>query len=286
MTAFSRLRDYWELTKPRLVSLTLWSTAAGLILSDPAPLHGKLLFWTLLGSGLAAAGSMSLNQWMERGEDSRMSRTDKRPLPDQRIFPAEALMLGILLSAAGCVLLWVCVNPLSAMLAFATVASYLAVYTPLKKRTPWCTVAGAVPGALPPLIGWAAVNGTLSFQAWTLFAIVFFWQMPHFYAISWFCRKDYESAEFKMLSVKDPSGRRVSREIFYYSLALIPVSLLPYWAGVAGKVYFAAALILSLALAGLSVLCLKQLDRYARLFFRSSLLYLTLIFILMVADKQ
>lgn len=282
----SRWPDYLELTKPRLVSLTLWSTAAGLILADHGPVHFRLLCLTLLGSGLVAAGSMSLNEWMERGEDARMTRTSSRPLPAGRLHPNEALAVGFLFSLAGLAVLYYGVNGLSAWLAFSTLFSYVAVYTPLKKITPLCTLVGAVPGAIPPLIGWAAVSGTLSLQAWVLFTIIFFWQMPHFYAISWFWRKDYQAAGFRMLSVKDPGGKRVAKEMFLYNLAMIPVSLLPFTTSLTGKLYFVSAIFMGAVMTVLSALCLKNLDKYARLFFRSSLLYLTVLFILMVLDKR
>ncbi len=282
----ARFHDYLELAKIRLVSLTLWSAAAGVILADHHPVHFKTLLLTLIGAGLVAAGSMSLNQWMERVEDGLMTRTANRPLPAGRLDPKEALGAGLLLSMAGLALLFYGVNALSASLAALTLISYVLIYTPLKKITSWCTLVGAIPGALPPLIGWAAVKGELSLQAWVLFAIVFFWQMPHFYAISWFCRKEYSAAGFRMLSVEDPGGRRVAKEIFFYSLLMIPVSLLPFFSGIAGKVYFGAALFMSLCVAVLSVFCLKDLDRHARLFFRSSLLYLTLLFIFMVTNQR
>lgn len=284
--SFARLSDYWELTKPRLVSLTLWSTAAGLILADRAPVHFRLLTLTLLGTALVAAGSMSFNEWLERAEDARMSRTANRPLPAGRLHPYEAVIAGSLFSVMGLAVLYYGVNSLSALLAFATLVSYAAIYTPLKKITSLCTLVGAVPGALPPLIGWAAVSGTLSAQAWVLFAIIFFWQMPHFYAISWFCRRDYEAAGFRMLVVKDPGGRRVAREMFLYNLAMIPVSLLPFLTGLTGKIYLTAAILMGAVMTVLSILCLKDLEKYARIFFRASLLYLTFLFIFMVANKH
>lgn len=282
----NKVIDYLELTKMRLVSLTLWSTAAGFLLANPGPLNKARLFLTLAGAGLVAAGSMSLNEWLERHEDAKMSRTAKRPLPAGRLHPQTALFLGITLALAGCLLLLIKINALSAVLAALTLISYIFIYTPLKKRTELNTLVGAIPGALPPMIGWAAVHEALPWGAWSLFWIIFFWQMPHFYAISWFCRKDYAAAGFKMLSVEDASGKKVGKHIFLYTLAIILVTLLPFWAGMAGPVYGMAALALGTVLAVLGYLAMKNLDRYARVFFRASLLYLTLLFIFMVFDKQ
>lgn len=280
-----RVADYIELTKFRLVSLTLWSTAAGYMLGHRGTVDNVVLSYTLLGAGLVAAGSMSLNEWMEHREDAKMSRTAKRPLPAGRLRLEEAMGFGILLSLAGLGLLLLKVNALAAFLAWLTLITYVVVYTPLKKKTSYCTLIGAVPGALPPLIGWAAATGTLPQGAWVLFAIIFIWQMPHFFAISWFCREDYAAAGFKMLSVEDPSGRKLSHQMVLYTLLLVPVSLLPSFIGVAGKIYFWASLIMGIILAGFSFKMLRDLNRYARPFFRASLIYLTLLFIFMVWNK-
>lgn len=282
----SRYQSYLELTKPRLVSLTLWSTAGGVLLANQGAFPYSIFFWTLLGAALVAAGSMSLNQWMEHTEDAKMSRTSKRPLPAGELPREAALRFGILLSALGSGVLFFLVNPLSALLAFLTLAIYVLIYTPLKKKTSFNTIVGAVPGALPPLVGWAAVDGKLPFSAWALFAIIFFWQMPHFYAISWFCRKDYEAAGFKMLAVEDSQGNKVARHLFLYNLLMLPVSVLPSLTGLTGFWYFYGSIVLGTLLTLASFLCLKDMDRWARVFFRSSLAYLTLLFILMVADKQ
>lgn len=285
MNLLNRFIDYLELAKLRLVSLTLWSTGAGFLLASQGAIEWGQLGFTLLGSGLVAAGSMSLNEWMESPQDARMSRTAQRPLPAGRLHAWEAIFLGAGAILSGlAILLWK-INSLSMVLAALTAAIYLLLYTPLKKRTELNTLIGAIPGALPPMIGWAAVHGTLPWGAWSLFWIIFIWQMPHFYAISWFCRQDYVSAGFRMLSVQDPNGEKVGRHIFFYTLAEIPVSLLPAWAGVAGLFYTGGALLFGIVMAILSYQTMRHLDQYARLFFRASLLYLTLLFILMVADK-
>lgn len=281
----ARLRDYWELTKPRLVSLILLSTAVGFFLGLKSEMNILLFGAALLGTVLVAAGSMVLNQWMERHEDARMMRTAARPLPSGRLHPAEALIFGVFLSLAGLLILFVHVNASAGFLAALTLASYLSLYTPLKKKTSLCTIVGAVPGALPPLIGWAAAAGRPPYQAWILFAIIFLWQMPHFLSIAWLYRDDYIRAEFRMLSVDDPDGRRVGRQIILYSLALVPVSLLPTLAGLTGYVYFFSALVLGYFFTALAVSSFRKMDSNARHLFRASILYLALILFLMIVDK-
>lgn len=281
----AKLADYLELTKPRLVSLVILSAFVGFFLGSKGPLDAFLLLTSLLGTGLVAGGSMCLNQWMERGEDARMNRTASRPLPSGRIQPAEAFFFGTALSLAGTFLLYFAVNLSAAVLAVLTTLSYLLLYTPLKRKTSLCTIVGAVPGALPPLIGWAAAQGRTSYESWLLFAVLFLWQMPHFLAIAWIYRKEYAAAGFQMLSVIDPSGAQVGRQIALYSLALLPVSLLPTAAGITGSLYFFGALGLGIFFVTQGVLSLKNLDAKARSLFRNSILYLTLLLVLMVLDK-
>ena len=275
-----------ELSKARLVSLVLLSMAVGFFLGSPAGMDMPLFFVALFGTAFVAAGSMSLNQWMERREDAQMSRTAARPLPAGRMQPSEALLFGIGTSMAGLLILFFAVNSVSAFLAALTLVSYLLLYTPLKRKTSLCTVVGALPGAIPPLIGWAAATGKTPFEAWLLFTIIFLWQMPHFLAIAWICRREYESAGFKMLSVTDPTGGQVGRQIILYSLALLPVSLLPSIIGLTKSFYFFGALILGAWISYLSITGSRDLDRRARPFFRASILYLALLLILMVADKR
>lgn len=282
--ARARAAEYLELTKMRLVSLVLLSTAVGFFLGG-RHFDGILFAISLAGTGLVAAGSMALNQWWERREDAQMARTMNRPLPASKLSPAEAFWFGIILSAAGLALLYSQVNFETAFLAGLTLVTYVLFYTPLKKTTSLSTIVGAVPGALPPLIGWAAAAGTTSFEAWLLFAIIFLWQMPHFLAIAWLYRKDYAAAGFKMLSVTDPSGRQVSRQILLYSLALLPVSLLPSALGLLGLLYFLGALLFGLGFIALSVESLKNLDQKAGVLFRASILYLSGLLLLMVLDK-
>lgn len=281
----ARFADYIDLMKLRLVSLVMLSAAVGYFLGSKGPFNTALFWNCLLGTSFVAAGSMALNQWWERREDALMVRTQGRPLPASKLSAAEALFFGMLVSLAGLVILFFQTNGETTITAAVTLVTYVWVYTPLKKKTTLCTIVGAVPGALPPIIGWAAAAGKVTLEAWLLFAIIFLWQMPHFLAIAWLYRKDYANAGFKMLSVEDPSGVQVSRQILLYSLALLPVSLLPSVLGFLGPFYFAGALLFGLGLIALGWESLKNLDAKAGLLFRASILYLSGILILMVLDK-
>ena len=276
---------FLELTKPRLVLLSLWSVTIGFLLASRGPFPFLLLIKTLAGSGLVAAASMALNQYVEREEDARMKRTAGRPLPSGRARPGTALLFGIGLSAVGILILALTVNRLAAFLSFSILASYLFVYTPLKKKTPLCTVAGALPGAIPPMLGWAAAGGTLDCPAWILFSILFVWQLPHFFAIAWICREDYAGAGFQMLSVVDPTGLRVGRQIMLYTLATHLLSFLPAVTGMTGNFYYLGALLLGIWLIASSFKTAFRLDANSRTFFRHSVIYLTLLLLLMVLDR-
>lgn len=281
-----QLQDYWELTKPRLVSLVLFSTFVGFFLASRGPLNVSLLFATLAGTALTAAASMVLNQWMERDLDGLMPRTMRRPIPAGRVEPEEALGFGLALAVLGLAILEVAVNTMASFIAMWTLCSYLFVYTPLKCVTPWCTIVGAIPGALPPLTGWAAAAGHVaSVEAWTLFAILFLWQMPHFYAIAYLYREDYRKANVRVLSVQDPDGRQCANQSILFALALLPVSLLPTVLGLTGLLYFFGALFLGVLLIYVSVRYRNSMDRSARILFRASVIYLPLLFILMIVDK-
>jgi len=283
--AVSRISDYWELTKPRLVFLVLLSALVGFVLASGNSLQPGLLFSMLTGTALVASGAMTLNQWLEQEQDSRMARTAKRPIPAGRLEPIKALIFGVLLSIAGLVILEITTSTGCTLLAAITTASYLFLYTPLKRKTSLCTIVGAVPGALPPLIGWAAAAGSLSFQAWILFSIVFLWQMPHFLAIGWMYRKEYAAAGFRMLSAADSDEGCVGRQILLYALALLPVSLLPTVAGMTGNFYFSGALLLGIGFVSLALSSLKQMGHQARWLFLGSILYLACLLVLMVLDK-
>lgn len=276
---------YFELTKPRLVFLSLWSVAVGFLLASQGPVNFPLLFKTLAGTLFAAAGSMVLNQYMEIEPDSLMKRTQDRPLPSSRITPPKAFLYGLCLSFFGILILVTNVNLLSAGLAAATSLIYLLIYTPLKKTTPLNTLVGAIPGAIPPLLGWAAARNSLGGGAWILFAILFVWQLPHFFAIAWICREDYERAGFRMLSVVDPTGQSVGRQILIYTLATHLLSFLPSLAGITGNGYYLGALLLGIWFIASSFRTAFQLDTHSRVFFRNSIMYLSLLLLLMILDK-
>jgi heme o synthase len=282
----SALADYLALTKPRLNVLVVATSAAAYYLGGPS--HPDLTAMTLAvaGTALVAGGAAVLNQLYERDTDALMRRTRLRPLPDGRVAPGDARIFGLALSLAGLVLLAARANWLSAGLALATLVVYLIVYTPMKRRTPLSTLVGAVPGALPALIGWTASHGSIALGGATLFAIVFLWQIPHFMAIAWMYRDDYGKAGFPMLPVIDPDGRRAGKQAVLYAAALAPVSLLPTLAGIAGVVYFASALVLSLVMLVLAIrFASTRSDGSARALFFGSITYLPLVWIVMIANK-
>jgi protoheme IX farnesyltransferase len=281
-----RLADYWTLTKPEVNFLVLVSTLVGFYLASRGPLGFGRLFHTLMGTLLVASGTGTLNQYLERHSDKRMRRTANRPLPAGRLAPAEAFCFGILLAAAGGGELWVFTNPLTSLLALFTLASYLLFYTPLKKRTPLCTLVGAFPGAMPPLIGWAAVRNSLSLVAGALYVILFLWQFPHLLAIAWMYREDYARAGLQMLPRNDREGRTTARQILGYSLVLIPASLLPVFLGQAGKAYLVGALVLGFGFLHYGMrLAFHRSNSLARRLVLASVVYLPLVFALMMVDK-
>jgi protoheme IX farnesyltransferase len=244
------------------------------------------LFHTIAGTGLVASGTAALNQWYEREADRKMRRTSMRPLASGRLNAGHALWFAIALSVAGCVELWWAVNAIAAAIAAFTLLSYLLIYTPLKQRTWWSTTVGAVPGAMPPLIGYAAAHGALSAEAWLLAAILFLWQFPHFYAIAWMYREDYARAGIRMLPVVEPDGRSTSWQIVLYGLALIPVSLVPAMTGMSGAIYGFGALMAGLWFlhAGIRVARDRTAAR-ARGVLIASVLYLPVIYGLMLIDR-
>jgi len=282
------IRDYLDLTKPRITWLILMSTGIGYFFGLPAgaPWLTIQLLHAILGTGLLASGTAALNQWYERGADEKMRRTADRPLPAGRLSAPRALAFGIALSAAGFVELWLGVNRLSAAVGLFTLASYLFIYTPMKMRTWWSTTIGAIPGAMPPVIGFAAAAGTLTRESWVLFAILFLWQFPHFYAIAWMYKEDYARAGIRMLPVVEPDGRSTARQIVLYGIALIPVSLIPTLLGMAGSIYLFGALLLGLwfLYAGVRVARDLTLVR-ARGVLLTSVMYLPLIYALLLLDR-
>ncbi len=278
--------DYVALTKPRLNMLVVATSAAGYYLGASGPLNLPHMAAAVAGTTLVAGGAAALNQVYERDTDALMRRTRMRPLPDGRVSAFDARMFGLLLSAAGLVLLGLLVNLPATALALTTLVVYLIVYTPMKRRSSLATLVGAVPGALPPLIGWAASHGGLSIGGAALFLIVFLWQIPHFMAIAWLYRDDYGKAGFPMLPVVEPDGRRTGRQAVAYAAALVPASLVPTAIGLSGAVYAAFAIVLGAGLLWLAIrFAATRSDRSARWLFFSSITYLPILWIVMMADK-
>jgi len=280
------MRDYIALTKPRITWLILMSTGVGYFFGAKSGWHFLALLHTVIGTGLIASGTAALNQWYERDADSKMKRTQGRPLPAGRLTPRNALIFAVLISAGGFAELFFGVNALSAWLGLFTLASYLFIYTPLKQRSPHSTTIGAIPGAMPPLIGYAAASGTLTWDAWILFAILFLWQFPHFYAIAWMYREDYERAGIRMLPVVEPDGESTARRILLYSLVLIPISLAPKFLSMTGNLYLFGALAIGLMFlyAGIRV-SFDRTRQQARQVLLASVIYLPVLYGLMLLDR-
>ena len=277
--------DYVELTKPRLNLLVVATSAGGFYLASQGAPALLPMAAASVGTALVAGGAAVLNQVLERDTDGLMHRTRSRPLPAGRVAQGDARTFGFALAAAGLGLLGAATNLLAALLALASIAIYLLIYTPMKRRSPLSTLIGAVPGALPPLIGWTAGSGAASEGGWALFAIVFLWQIPHFMAIAWMYRDDYRRAQLPMLSVIEPSGRRAGRQAVMYAAALVPMSLAPAFVGVTGPAYGWFAAVLGIALLGLAVrFATTRSDASARLLFFGSITYLPLIWAAMMID--
>ena len=253
LSSFEKPWAYVVLTKPDVTFLVVITTVAGFYLASPAHLDWALLMHTLLGTTLVGAGTAALNQYVERDMDALMRRTAARPLPAGLLQPRDVLIFGVITIIAGAAWLALAVNLLSCALALATSVLYLGIYTPLKKRTTLATAVGAFPGAIPPLIGWAAARGSLSAGAWILFGILFFWQFPHFMAIAWMYREDYGRAGIKMLPTVDPTGDATFAQIVATAAILVPVSLLPAVIGMSGIHYFFGALVLGMILLQVSL---------------------------------
>ena len=293
--AWPIVRDYIQLTKPRITWLILMSTGIGYFFGLPGAahwwefltgIHYLSLLHAILGTGLMASGTAALNQWYEREADGRMRRTRGRPLPSGRISAGGALAFGIALSVLGFLELWLGVNLLTGSIGAFTLTSYLFLYTPLKQRTWWSTTIGAFPGAMPPLIGFAAAAGALTRGAWALAAILFVWQFPHFYSIAWMYKEDYARAGIRMLPVVEPDCRSTARQIVLFGLALIPVSLIPGILGMSGRIYLTGALLLGIwfLYSGVRVALERTLSR-ARKVLVTSVLYLPLIYGLLLLDR-
>ena len=282
----SRAVDYVILTKPRLNLLVLITTLAGAYLAAPGGVPLPLLVHTLLGTALVAGGAAALNQVWERDTDRLMARTSGRPLPGGRLGTAEGTWCGVALSVVGLLELAVAVNPVAAAVAALTLASYVLVYTPMKRRSALSTLVGAVPGALPPVIGWAAVTGSVTLPPLVLFGIQFLWQMPHFFAIAWMYRDDYAAAGIPLLPVTEPDGRRTGQQALLYAAALWPVSLMPTVVGLAGAPYSIVATALGFAFIALAALFARQRTQTtARRLFLFSITYLPLLWGALVVDR-
>ncbi len=281
-----RLRAYWELTKPGITRLVLVTTAAGFYLGSRAGVDLWLLFHTLLGTGLVAAGTNALNQHWERDVDARMQRTRRRPLPSGRLTPRPALAFASTISVAGIVHLALTVNLKAALVVTLSLASYVFIYTPLKKRTTAATWVGAVPGALPILAGWVASGAPVGPAAWALFGILFLWQLPHFLSLAWIYRDDYRRGGLATLCSADPDGRRTGRQACLFTAALAMVSALPWLLGLVGGLYLLAAVILGLGFFWFGMnLAMSCTERRAAYLFRASIVYLPLLLVVMVIDK-
>ncbi len=286
LTLASRASAYIALTKPDVSLLVLMTTAAGYYMGVRGPVNWLHMIHVVFGTLLIAGGTAALNHYLERDSDRNMRRTASRPLPRGVLQPPQALAFGIALSVAGAIDLFFAAGARASGLGVATCLSYLLAYTPLKKRTVWATFVGAFPGAIPPMIGWAAATGSLDRGAWLLFGILFLWQFPHFHAISWMYREDYARAGIMMLPVVDREGKRTFRQIIFYAAALLGISLLPAVLGLAGVIYFFGALVIC---TGLLQVCLwaasNKTNARAKWLMHATVLHISLLLGLMMYDK-
>jgi protoheme IX farnesyltransferase len=284
----SRVADYLELTKPRIAVLVLFTVGIGALLASGGWPDPWVLLHTLLGTALVAGGASALNQLLERDSDAQMHRTENRPLPAGRLSASEVGIFGAILGVAGLVYLTVALQrPVAAAVAGFTLVSYVFLYTPLKRKTTLNTLIGAVPGALPPVIGWTAVRGSVDLEVLALFLIVFLWQVPHFLAIAWIYRDDYARADLKMLPVIDRSGGLTSRQMVCYCAALLPVSFMPVPLGMAGPIYLVGAALLGIYFLRAAFGFLQQrTESQARRVMRASLVYLPALLALLLTDEK
>lgn len=285
MTNVSSIFSYVELMKPRLGAMVLVMAGLGFFLGSSGAFAWVALFYALLGTGLVASGGLVLNNYLERDVDALMERTKYRPIPQGSISPQAALAFGVLLVLGGCSVLIAEANILASFLALLSCFLYVVVYTPMKRLSWWNTSVGAIPGALPPMIGWAAATGRVEVEAWILFALLYIWQHPHFYAIAWLFRDDYARGGLKMLPVVDPTGRRAFHHSVFFLVLLIPVSLLPTLVGMAGWVYFWSAGVMGLIFLGTGIVLARSASTTAaRRVLRASLIYLPLLLLFIVID--
>jgi len=284
--SMSLIQDYLALTKPRITWLILMSTAVGFYFGQPN-LKPENFYWVLfhliLGTALIASGTAALNQWWERESDRYMARTAARPVPAGKIPATNALVFGSVLAAMGFAELWAGCNPLTAGLGLFTLVTYLFLYTPMKRMSPHSTTVGAIPGAMPPLIGFAAAYGSLNMEAWALYAILFVWQFPHFYAIAWMYREEYGKAGIKMLSVVEPDGNSTASRILWTSILMVPTSLLPAVLAMSGKVYLATAILMGAILLYCAVKMFRERSREnARGVLLASVVYLPVLYAVLI----
>lgn len=284
-TLSGRVADYLEMCRPRIAMMTIVAVSAGFVLASPIFIQWRVLAMALVGIVQLVASSSILNQVLEIRTDSAMARTTDRPLTAGRISPFEATVAGLLLAVGGVTVLWLFVNPVTTLAGLGTLLSYVILYTPLKTRSILCTTVGAVPGAMPPVLGWLAAGGAAGMELWSLFALLFTWQFPHFLAIGWIYRHDYEQAGLRMLPSFSDGGRRAGIVAAIYAAAFIPVSLLPSYCGLTGRVYFATALILSgIYFAASLRFSANRSTRSARDLLLISLMVLPLLLLVMVAE--
>jgi protoheme IX farnesyltransferase len=292
----ARVLDYIELMKPELTGLSTLTTVCGYYLASTGGFDVAKFFHVAFGTLLVGGGAGALNQYVERQYDAMMKRTERRPLPAGRLLPAEALVFGIAITVIGIAQLTIFANALTGFLAALTFATYLFFYTPMKRISPLSTVIGGIPGAIPPMMGWTAVRGEINVEAWILFAILFCWQMPHFYSLAWMYRKDYARAGFRILTVTDEQGGKTSAQILLYCAALIPASVAPAYVGLTGSVSTIGAVILGAGFLGFSLLlahharhdgteAMVRVNASSRQLFFASLLYLPALMLLMSLDK-
>jgi heme o synthase len=283
------LADYWALTKPEVNFLILITTGAAFYLGYPGQPHQfpfGLFAHTMLGTLLVASGTGTLNQFVERRFDAQMRRTSQRPMPAGRLEPSAALRFGIFLSLAGIIDLAVAVNLLASLLAFLTLAAYLFVYTPLKRRTPWCILVGALPGAVPPLIGWAAASGNLALDGWILYALLFLWQLPHFMAIAWMYRDDYARAGYRVLPGGERRGSIMAWQSALPAVVLMPISMIPILQSHTSLIYPVSILALGWSFFYFGAeLAIRRSNAAARRLMLASIIYLPCVFVLMVLNK-
>ena len=282
----SKIRDYITLTKPRLLSSVLFSTAVGYILPANNVATVSPLIYLLFGTTLLGAGAHTLNQWMEQVPDSKMQRTKNRPLPNGRLSKNGALIFGTFISIAGITTLWMSINLLTAAIGLLTIISYLLIYTPLKKKTIANTWVGGITGALPPVIGWSAAKGTLDLEVLPIFVLLYFWQLPHFFAIAWMYRDDYRSGGFKMLSLEDTTGKRTSFQMLLYGGLLFFPSTAIFVIGQGSLFYLLSSIILGLAFLAVIFLFFRKSNfENARKVFLASIIYLPLLSSIIIMDR-